>query len=85
MHSDDQPPDSASGPIFSEVAARCLSSCPQSKDLISVTGHVGTAALGCPAERSSASLAEGKSRRALLDRTAEGGCPHVDRGTGQLR
>jgi hypothetical protein len=41
------------------------------------TDHVGTAALGCPAERSFAICSPGKNRRALLDRTAEGGCPHV--------
>jgi len=40
--------------------------------------HVGTAALGCPAEQSSAISAN--PRRAALDRTAEGGCPHVVRG-----
>ena len=38
--------------------------------------HVGTAALGCPAERCSAISLTGKGR-AMLDRTAEGGCPHV--------
>src|SRR5271170_5514324 len=46
--------------------------------------HVGTAALGCPAERSSAGRSKdagtealARSWRALLARTAEGGCPHV--------
>jgi len=38
--------------------------------------YVGTAALGCPAERSSA-MSDKKIYRAPLDRTAEGGCPHV--------
>jgi hypothetical protein len=44
------------------------------------TDHVGTAALGCPAEQRSAIFSAGKICRALLDRTAEGGCPHVVRG-----
>ena len=45
--------------------------------------HVGTAALGCPAERSSAIVRQWSSKspartgRAALDWTAEGGCPHV--------
>jgi hypothetical protein len=59
--------------------------------------HVGTAALGCPAEKNSArslaistsrilassSLSMAKVGRAALDRTAEGGCPHVAISTGQ--
>jgi len=39
--------------------------------------HVGTAALGCPAERSSAYSFQAMNCRAALDRTAGGGCPHV--------
>ncbi len=39
--------------------------------------RVGTAALGCPAERSSATFHGLNPGRAALDRTAEGGCPHV--------
>ena len=38
--------------------------------------HVGTAAPGCPAERSSA-LFPGKSGRFALDWTAGGDCPHA--------
>ncbi len=42
------------------------------------TNHVGIAALGCPAGRSLAKVwLSAKSSRAALDRTAEGGCPHV--------
>ncbi len=41
--------------------------------------HVGTAALGCPVERSSTILFSANfspmNSRAALDRTAEGGCP----------
>jgi hypothetical protein len=45
------------------------------------TNHVGTAALGCPAEHRSADFGIDKTiRRASLDRTAEGGCPDVVRG-----
>jgi hypothetical protein len=47
-----------------------------SRSEASGTDHVGTAALGCPAERSSA-VCSARSCRASLDRTAEGGCPHV--------
>src|SRR6185312_5082586 len=39
-------------------------------------GHVGTAALGCPVERSSTDFGA-LTRGASLRRTAEGGCPHV--------
>ncbi len=39
------------------------------------TDHVGTAALGCPAEQGSAVCGTGKGCRAALGRTAEGGCP----------
>ncbi len=38
----------------------------------------GDSRLGCPAERSSAIRIPRNSRRALLDWTAESGCPHVD-------
>ena len=39
---------------------------------------MGTGALARPAERSSAIFPVGKKTcRALLDRTAEGGCPHA--------
>ena len=41
---------------------------------------MGTAALGRPAEQGSAFCSTGKSCRALLDRAAEGGCPHAVRG-----
>src|ERR1700722_10899497 len=37
--------------------------------------------LGCPAEQGSAVLFPAETSRALLDRTAGGGCPHVVRGT----
>src|SRR6476646_1487931 len=47
----------------------------------SQSNHVGTAALGCPAERSSAHSPK-KPVRAALDWTAGGGCPHVDSGDG---
>jgi len=39
--------------------------------------HVGTAALGCPAERSSAA-ARAPQGRVTPGRTAEGGCPYVE-------
>ena len=39
--------------------------------------RVGTAALGCPAERSYATFHNLNPGRAALDRTAEGGCPHA--------
>src|SRR4249919_3020624 len=62
----------------------------ESKDPYGSTNHVGTAAIGCSAERSSASFSKGLGKpnatcrrvqdqtgRALLARTAEGGCPDV--------
>jgi len=48
-----------------------------SKEESSTATHVGTAALGCPAEQGSAISLPAKMCRASLDRTAEGGCPHV--------
>ena len=44
----------------------------------SASDHMGTAALGCPVERSSTGVC--RDSGALLRRTAEGGCPHVVRG-----
>jgi hypothetical protein len=46
------------------------------------TNHVGTAALGCPVERSSTVFPETRNRRALLRRTA-GGYPHVADGDSE--
>src|SRR3981081_4544480 len=39
--------------------------------------HLGTAALGCPVERSSTILSPPQSSRAVPGTTAEGGCPHI--------
>ena len=50
------------------------------KTSVTATNHVGTAALGCPAEQRSAGLREQDVVGASLDWTAEGGCPHVVRG-----
>jgi len=47
---------------------------------IAQNGHVGTAARGCPVERSSTGGADTKNSGASLRRTAEGGCPHVNPG-----
>ena len=42
--------------------------------------RVGTTALSCPAEQRSAKVrSRRKTRRAALDRTTEGGCPHLAR------
>ncbi len=56
----------------------CHRPCPQSWISSAATNHVGTAAPGCPAERSSADfVAPQHPCRAALDWTAGGGCPHA--------
>src|SRR5580700_8195929 len=72
----------------------------QSRNTETRNNHVGTAALGCPEERSSAGsqipqmistrlsqksnarlgLESRSTWRAVLARTAEGGCPHIADG-----
>ncbi len=55
---------------------------------IAAMSHVGTAALGCPVERSSTVLVlpgRGKRASGLRPEDSRGGCPHIAPGYSGLR